>query len=182
MLQDSLILTNETGTATAYEMSSNQNILRLSPEPLTIFTFEANPLNENDTKANPFLYDYNRWRIKPSAKENDTLLISRLINHCKFWEAYFTWASSNKIPSIDVRSLPTPIKIYSNGFTLKPVSKKWMKYFYDKEDAFRSNELLEEIIRNNKIIWPETEEKYELFISAFGQLQQFLKEYSVRKV
>jgi hypothetical protein len=129
--------------------------------------------------ANPFLPAYNKWRIKPSSKENDKLITERLINHCSFWQAYFTWAYRNEIPSIDVRSLPTPIKIYSNGFTLKPVTKKWAKYFFDNEDAFRSNQILEDIIRNNKIVWPETIEKYTLFISAFQQMQVFLKQAMV---
>jgi hypothetical protein len=173
---DSLILLNNEGKTTSYIMSSNEKLLRLTLNPTTIFTFESTPLNESDSLANPFLPVYNKWRIKPSAKESDKLITERLINHCSFWQAYFTWAYKNEIPSIDVRSLPTPIKIYSNGFTLKPVTKKWARYFFNNEDAFRSNEILENVIRNNKIVWPETKEKYALFISAFQQLHVFLKQ------
>jgi hypothetical protein len=181
-VDDSLILLNSEGKATSYIMSSNEKLLRLTVNPTTIFTFESTPLNETDSAANPFLPVYNKWRIKPESKENDHQIIDRLVNHCNFWQAYFTWASKNQLPSVDVRSLPTPIKIYSNGFTLKPVTKKWAKYFFDKEDAFRSNEILEDIIRKNKITWPQTDEHYKLFISAFQQMQVLLYEYNVRKV
>ena len=32
---------------------------------------------------------------------------------------YFNWALDNELTTVDVRSTPTPIKIYGNGFTIK---------------------------------------------------------------
>ena len=43
----------------------------------------------------------------------------RLYDHCQFWESYFKWAQDKKLDIVDVRSNPTPIKIYGNGFGLK---------------------------------------------------------------
>lgn len=179
---DSLFLTDSENKTSAFSMIADKKVLRLSVSEHTFFTFNYHPLNDNDSTANPFLPEYNKWRIKAATQENDSSLVERLANHCKFWEIYFTWAEKNELPSIDVRSLPTPIKIYSNGFTLKPVTKKWAKYFFDEKDAWRSNEILEDIIRNNKINWPSGDRKYAMFISAFRQMQTFLRDYSTRIV
>lgn len=177
---DSLYLTAADKVTSAFLMISDKTTLRLSATEHTFFTFNYHPLNDNDSTANPFLPQYNKWRTKANVKETDAMLIERLTNHCKFWEVYFTWAEKNSLPSIDVRSLPTPIKIYSNGFSLKPVTKKWARYFFDEKDAWRSNEILEDIMRNDKISWPAGDKKYVMFISAFQQMQIFLKRYSSR--
>ena len=102
----------------------------------------------------------------------------RLRNHCSFWVSYFKWALENEMTTVDVRSTPTPIKIYGNGFTIKPFHELpdiWKSYFYDSSDCARSNAILEELVRTHTIAWAHTDNKYKMFISAFQQMQQFLK-------
>ncbi|HTL10142.1 MAG TPA: hypothetical protein VL307_17830, partial [Chitinophagaceae bacterium] len=97
--------------------------------------------------------------------------------HFKFWERYFTWALNDRIDYIDVRSTPTPIKIYGNGFALKPFEElpaAWKNYFYDEEDCRAANEKIKYIFDNNLLAWPHTDNRYKLFIAAFQQLQKQL--------
>jgi hypothetical protein len=140
--------------------------------------FESTPVSFASEGENPFSKENNQWRIKAAGKETDAQIRNRLLNHFKFWETYFTWALNDNVQYIDVRSTPTPIKIYGNGFGLKPFAQLpaiWKQYFYDDEDCSKANEKIKVMFDNNAIAWPHTENKYKTFISAFQQLQQKLK-------
>jgi hypothetical protein len=66
-------------------------------------------------------------------KETDPEIKSRLLNHCQSWEAYFSGALNDRQSSVDVRSTPTLLKIYGNGFTLKPFEAlpgEWRSCFF----------------------------------------------------
>ena len=140
-----------------------------------VFEFEGRP-NQFMTEAeNPFSVKNNRWRLHPDAKETDQQITARLSNHFGFWIAYFTWALDNSIQYVDVRSTPTNIKIYGNGFGLKPFEQlpaAWKSYFYDAEDCRKANAQVERLFDNNSIAWPQTDNKFKFFISAFQQLRQ----------
>jgi len=88
-----------------------------------------------------------------SKKENREEIKHRLLNHCMFWERYFSWALENNLSSIDVRSTPSLIKIYGNGFALKPANELpavWKSYFFDEEDCAEANGIIEEIFETGK--------------------------------
>ena len=113
-----------------------------------------------------------------SNKETENEISKRLVNHCLFWKAYFKWALDNNIATIDVRSVPTPIKIYGNGFALKSfddLPQTWKKYFYDSADCKKATELLQATFAHNDIAWAHTDNKYKMFIGAFEQLSSMLK-------
>jgi hypothetical protein len=119
----------------------------------------------------------NQWRIPATAKESDQEIRKRLFNHCQFWESYFTWALKNDISTVDVRSTPTLIKIYGNGFTLKPFAELppiWKSYFFDAQDCEKANDMITDIFQKKNIAWAHTDNKYKMFISAFQQLKIFL--------
>jgi hypothetical protein len=152
--------------------------MQVGPAKGPLDNFESQPGRFRSPAENPFSRENNDWRIKAGAKETESQLKSRLINHCRFWELYFTWAFNNTIQYIDVRSTPTPIKIYGNGFGLVPFEElpaAWKTYFYDDADCATANTLLRKVFDSRKIAWPHTENKYKMFISAFQQLQQQLK-------
>ncbi|HVU55580.1 MAG TPA: hypothetical protein VHD83_11020 [Puia sp.] len=139
-------------------------------------SFERLPLP--DKKEDPFSVENNRWRIPAAHKESDAEIRRRLYDHCRFWETYFTWALDNEVSAIDVRGTPTNIKIYGNGFTLKPLDElpaAWRSYFFDKEDYTKANDIIKEIFRTGNIAWPRTDNRYKQFIGAFQQLETFLK-------
>lgn len=175
---DQLLLTNSNNVTTAIEVKyAGDKDMQLITSKNAIASFEAQPAVTPD-QIDPFALTTNKWRIRATHKETEEEIKKRLRNHCQFWEAYFTWALDNKIDYIDVRSTPTPIKIYGNGFSLKPFSelpKEWRSYFYDAEDCKIANNLMYEVFQFKEISWAHTDSKYKLFLSAFQQLQQFLK-------
>jgi hypothetical protein len=158
--------------------SVSGNEMQLKSNDKQISHFESQPSSFETTAENPFIKENNLWRIAAGKKESDVEIKSRLLNHLRFWELYFKWALQNNIQSIDVRSMPTLIKIYGNGITIKPYNtlpQKWMLYFYDEEDCRKANGMMEDVFRNENIAWPHTDNKYKAFISVFQQLQQKVK-------
>ncbi len=151
--------------------------MQLSADYGSIYNFDSQPAGFSASSQNPFSEENNRWRMQAMKKESENDIKRRLQNHFRFWEKYFTWALDNKIDYIDVRSTPTPLKIYGNGFTLKPYESlpaSWKGYFYDEEDCQRANDQIKYIFEHGNIAWPHTENKYKVFISAFQQLQSKL--------
>jgi hypothetical protein len=140
--------------------------------------FESLRLPSARAAEDPFSLANNRWRLPAAGKENDTAIRQRLFNHCQFWEAYFLWALNNEISTVDVRSTPTLIKIYGNGFGLKPFDElpaAWKSYFFDEEDCRKANAMIKDIFDRQTIAWGHTDNKYKMFVGAFQQLEQFLR-------
>ena len=140
--------------------------------------FESKTIPSAEQQKDPFSLPNNRWRIPATRKESDAEIRNRLYNHCQFWEAYFRWALDKGLANVDVRSTPTPIKIYGNGFTIKPTEDlpaEWVSFFYDPDDCQKASEMIKEIFRHKTIAWAQTDNKFKMFLSAFHQLQNFLR-------
>lgn len=140
--------------------------------------FESRPIPAQKAKVDPFSLANNRWRLRPSHKETDREIRERLHDHCVFWETYFRWALDKGLSQVDVRSTPTPIKIYHNGFSLKPVEDlpaEWVSYFYDMDDCRKANEMIRNIFEHRTIAWANTDNPYKMFLSAFQQMSNYLK-------
>jgi hypothetical protein len=138
--------------------------------------FEGQSLPE--LAKDPFSRSNNVWRKTATAKETNDQLKNRLRNQCTFWVSYFNWGLDNELTTVDVRSTPSPIKIYGNGFTIKSYSdlpELWKGYFYDSTDCAHATTILEDIVRTHTIVWPHTDNKYKMFISAFQQMQHLLR-------
>jgi hypothetical protein len=138
--------------------------------------FDGQPVPE--ISKDPFSGPKNLWRKTAAAKETDEQLKSRLRNHCQFWVSYFNWALDSELTTVDVRSTPSPVKIFGNGFTIKTYAdlpETWKGYFYDSTDCARATTILKDIVRTHTIAWPHTDNKYKMFISAFQQMQHLLK-------
>lgn len=152
--------------------------MRMHMDKGVVADFESQPLPGHRPSQDPFSMENNKWRIPASGKENDVEIRSRLRNHCQFWEAYFTWALKEGLSTVDVRSTPTLIKIYGNGFGLKPYEElpgQWKSYFFDEEDCRKANAQIKDIFDKRTIAWANTESKYKMFIGAFQQIEQYLK-------
>lgn len=170
-------LTSETGQSSQleYQFISGTE-LQLITGKNSVANFESPKLAK--TKVNPFSKENNLWRIPATKPESNEEIKKRLHNHCRFWEQYFIWALETKLATVDVRSTPTSIKIYGNGFGLKPMEdlpRTWVSYFYDTADCRKANEQLLYIFKHENIAWAKTDNKYKMFIGAFQQLQQYLK-------
>ena len=178
MKKDTIILINSAKQTTQLPVKYfDSKEMQVKTADAVTACFDAQPNRFKTRLENPFSLENNQWRIPASEKESEAVIKSRLINHCQFWIAYFTWAYNNSLEVVDVRSTPTPIKIYGNGFSIKPfedLPKAWQSYFYDKEDCRIANNLLYETFQYHDISWAHTDNKYKMFIGAFEQLKQFL--------
>ncbi len=171
-----LILTGENGDIKKLlilELKSKEMQLKVGQ---TYANFDGFPLPV--LEKDPFAKAKNLWRYKATGKETDDQIKRRLRNHCEFWTSYFNWALESEMETVDVRSTPSPIKIYGNGFSVKSyqdLPTAWKDYFYDSADCRRASEILGDVVQTHTIAWAHTNNKYKMFISAFQQMRQFLK-------
>jgi len=174
-----LFLTNQQHTTYVLPLgivTSKEMQLTLAKDILD--NFDGLPLPSGNDLADPFSVANNRWRIRATHKEDDTEIRHRLFNHCQFWEAYFNWALNNDLSSVDVRSTPTAIKIYGNGFSLKSFEElpaTWRSYFFDDQDCQKANDMIKDLFQHKNIAWAHTDSKYKMFLSAFQQMENFLR-------
>lgn len=141
------------------------------------YCFEGLPDPYTNEADDPFSAENNQWRIKATAKERNDAVRKRLLNHFRYWEKYFSWGLKTDRQSLDVRSLPGPLKLYGNGFELLPLDKwpdEWRSHFYDEENVQQAYDMLHTFFSSQQIAWPKTDHKFKQFISAFQQLQQKL--------
>ncbi|MDR0794151.1 MAG: hypothetical protein LBE82_12660 [Chitinophagaceae bacterium] len=172
-----LILKSHTGISKEFNiqlLSTNNLVLKEKESASAEFTSTNNSFkNENE---NPYAVNNNLWRIRATHKETDLEIRARLCNYFKYWETYFRWGEAKGKQSLDVRSLQGALKIYGNGFELLPpekVSPNWIHYFYDEDDYEKSQKIISDIFHNENISWLNTNNKFDMFISAFQQLQRF---------
>lgn len=182
---DTLTLHSVSGKISNYVVnyeSSKDLKLRITQNEESDFSGAAS--NFSSESANPFSLQNNKWRIHAIQKETPSEIKVRLINHCAFWKNYFLWALDNKVDYIDVRSTPTLIKIYGNGFTLKEfddLPETWKNYFYDSADCKLANKIIENIFTTENIAWANTDNKYKMFAGAFEQLETFIQKENITK-
>ena len=178
MRDDTLFLTNTDHVITSHPVKhlGAKELQLITGKDITA-NFDAQPFLPKGA-VNPYSLSNNRWRIRASHKESEEEIRNRLINHCQFWSAYFTWAHENQFDVVDVRSTPTLIKIYGNGFSLKPFEDlplAWRSYFFDAEDCKVANNLMSEAFQFHEVSWAHTDNKYKMFIGAFQQVKKFLQ-------
>jgi hypothetical protein len=174
-----LFLTSQSHTTYIFQLGETpgeEMQLKLSKD--LVGHFESQPIPSDKESDDPFSVYNNRWRIPATRKESDDEIRKRLYNHCQFWVAYFAWALKRELTTVDVRSTPTLIKIYGNGFTLKPpedLPAEWKSFFFDEEDCRKANEMMRDLFQHKTIAWANTDNKYKMFLGAFQQMENFLR-------
>ena len=140
--------------------------------------FRAHSMPSAKPEKDPFSTFNNQWRIPAKHKESDAEIKQRLYNHCQFWEAYFTWAKDKDDGTVDPSGVPSPLKIYGNGFGLKHYDNlptQWRSYFYDSIDCHKADTMIKHTFRRHDFIWPKTDDDMKKLISGTQQLQEWLK-------
>ena len=174
-----LLLTDQQHKTSAFRFDGGRGKdMQLTLANDLVGNFESQPLPSDKPAEDPYSVENNRWRIPATHKESDEEIRRRLSYHCRFWETYFGWALHKELDIVDVRSTPTPIKIYGNGFALKSfedLPPTWKSYFFDEDDCRKANDLLKNIFEQKTIAWAHTDSKYKMFLSAFQQMEQFLR-------
>ena len=174
-----LLLTNQQHKTFIYtigKLTSDEMELTIARD--RVGHFESKALPSDNPGDDPFSRGNNLWRIPATHKESDAEIKRRLVDHCRFWEFYFKWALDKKLDIVDVRSTPTPIKIYGNGFGLKPfedLPARWKSYFFDDDDCRKANDMLKDTFEHQTIAWSNSNSKYKMFLGAFQQLEGFLR-------
>ncbi len=150
-----LFLTNQQHTTYVYPLGGiTDKDMQLTLSKGVQGDFEGLSLPSEKGTEDPFSLANNRWRIPANHKEDNVELRRRLANHCRFWQMYFAWALDKQLETVDVRSTPTPIKIYGNGFVLKPfedLPTEWRLYFFDADDCQKANDMIKEIFDHQTI-------------------------------
>lgn len=174
-----LYLTNQNNTTYIYHLPviGRQELeIKLGKGKNAFFAKQPQP--SDDSSKNPFSLANNRWRIPATHKETFGEIRQRLLNHLHFWEQYFRWDYDNNAGTMDVQDIPTPLKVYGNGFGLKryrDLSPKWISCFFDTVDCHAADALIKDAFRRNKIEWPKTDDEGTLFISGIQQVEAFLQ-------
>ncbi|MGN6165237.1 MAG: hypothetical protein ACTHOF_11920 [Flavisolibacter sp.] len=144
-----------------------------------VYRFNGLPNNFAAVAEDPFSVANNHWRIKAKHKESEAELRARLKNHFSFWEKYFAWGLKNKIDYLDVRSTPSILKMYGNGFELEYYDNlfpEWKNNFYDTADCRVAYDNLYYKMYEKNVNWPDTKNRFERFVAAFNQLQGWMDE------
>lgn len=139
---------------------------------------QAHAMPSANPKKDPFSTYNNQWRIPAKHKESDAEVRARLFNHCEFWESYLTWARDKEDGAINVSGIPTPLKIYGNGFGLKhynDLPAVWRSYFYDSVDCHKADTMIKHTFRRHNFVWPNSDNDLAKLISGTHQLQGWLK-------
>lgn len=140
--------------------------------------FKARSMPSDNPKKDPFSTFNNQWRVPAKHKESDAEVRARLFNHFQFWETYFTWEKDRESGVINVTGIPTPLKIYSNGFGLKhynDLTPEWRSFFYDSADCHKADTMIKHTFRRHDFVWPKTDDDLKKLISGTRQLQDWLK-------
>jgi hypothetical protein len=180
LLNNDLYLTNQNHVTYIYRLAhirENELGFFLGKDKVAWLQRQPKPPTEND--LDPFGPDNNRWRIPATHKETVGEIRQRLLNHLHFWETYFKWGAASDIGAMQVRDIPTPLKIYGNGFGLKhyrDLSPRWKSCFFDSVDCHTADTLIKGAFRRNNIKWPDTDEQIDKFISGIQQVEGFLRQ------
>ncbi len=151
---------------------------------LAIPRFTPHPIPGLFHADDPFAPANNQWRVRAKARETDQQIRGRLISHCHFWVAYFKWADNYDVELEDLRSIPSPIKIYGNGFGLthfQDEPRPWTVNFYDTADSRKAYDLLRRVFSKNDIKWPNTDNDYKRFADGFEQVEEWIKKDGERQ-
>jgi hypothetical protein len=179
-LQDSTLLltTHNKGKLFLEIKALNEGqMLCINKSNQKIYPFNGFKNEVSSDAESPFSIVNNVWRVKPNHKESDAELRSRLKNHFRWWEKYFSWAMNNKMEVVDIRSTASVLDLYGNGFELKYYDyqlPEWKNIFYDTANCWRAYEIVYYLMYKKNVDWPKTENRFESFVSAFRQLQTWM--------
>jgi hypothetical protein len=110
----------------------------------------------------PYHPQNNKWRIKPAKTESDTDIKNRVIDCVHFYHTFFKNNADHEFPSISFYGIPSCFKWYSGGISIvnkEKIGQKWIDCFYNKEQAVKGQQLLENII-SKKYKWNRQEPRW----------------------
>lgn len=123
------------------------------------------------------LYDskYNKWRVKPTKKETDAEIRSRVRNHIEFMQLYFENALEAGLRVVSEPNLASPFEVYSNGISMRKFDeiRDWQDLFFDGEDAKKGYDIIESEMRKDFAL-AKTKNAFELNADIFRKLLKMI--------
>jgi hypothetical protein len=113
----------------------------------------------DDKAALLFEEAFNRWRKKPSAPEGKKQLANKVKEMLEYYAVYFEVLSKESVYFIGSRAA-LPFRYYQHSAGLIPFNAhdKFSSYFYDKEDASKAYDILEDAyLKDRKKPFPKGE-------------------------
>ncbi len=121
-------------------------------------TFISDGLAQKNIVEDPFYPANNLWRIKPKQAENEEQILSRVKQCVHFYSLFFQDNHERAATDISFSGLPNCFEWYNGGIGLPKeldLDRKWMDCFYSEKNALRGYHMLETLIEQHKLVWPE---------------------------
>ena len=136
-----------------------------------------------DYKKDPFYPSNNLWRQKPSQKENNEEIITRLSNYL-LHNAYILKAAHERNEnSVSFTHSKGIIKVYQGGIGIVKedrIHKVWFDYFYDEKDAMKAYHLFNSYLNNEGVYTKKSsgdwvKDDYEILLTLHSQISKTKK-------
>lgn len=121
--------------------------------------YQADGKVQKNVNDDPFYSTNNLWRKKPARAESDSAIKLRALQCVLFYSKFLNDNVARGGNTISFIGLPTCFKWYAGGITVtgkEKLEEKWVNCFYNKEQAFKAQVMLENII-TKKYKWNKEE-------------------------
>jgi hypothetical protein len=121
--------------------------------------YQADGKVQKNVTDDPFYSTNNLWRKKPARAESDSAIKLRALQCVLFYSKFLDDNVARAGNTISFIGLPTCFKWYAGGITVtgkEKLEEKWVNCFYNKEQAFKAQVMLENII-TKKYKWNKEE-------------------------
>lgn len=142
--------------------SQNLWLERKENNTATTLKYKATDSWWPDSKTNPFSKENYAWTYAPDKPETDAQIKDRVIADVRFYAYYFQGHINGEASTINSIGIPNCFNWYSGGFTVQSPAKvdpKWVKCFYNREQALKAREILTGAIRK-KYHWDQEESNF----------------------
>jgi len=161
-------------------LSANEMVLvNTGINSTTNLKFIAPGKRFKNAEDEPFFIENNRWRIRPKAKEPDSLIHQRLKDNIHFFILFYKSALAKEDKIISFWGLPSCFKWYGGGVFLKKeteLKENWISCFYNKEQAMQAYALADKLL-SLKYDWPKGEQNWlKLNLAVLEQMYKKIDE------
>ena len=123
-----------------------------------VLDFSSDGIVHGQIADDPFYPANNLWRIKPKSPETHEQIVRRVKQCVHFYSLFFQDNHQRGATDISFIGLPNCFEWYNGGIGLpnkSDLDKNWIDCFYSEQDAMKGYQLLETIIENHDLKWPE---------------------------
>ena len=154
-------IVNANGSKAQYKIAAigAKNMVLINSADKKRTEYQADGKVQKNESDDPFYSTNNLWRKKPARAENDSAVKLRALQCVLFYSKFLNDNVARGGNTISFVGLPTCFKWYAGGITVtgkEKLEEKWVNCFYNKEQAFKAQVILENII-TKKYKWNKEE-------------------------